>query len=138
MTKEQIKDIAGNLDCGFRCYVHRDRKDIIFIPDTDQHFDMDMSEWKSEIKAIKKDVHNYVEIVGLDSRGSFQLMTDFVDTVDEVNLQEKLGQALSRPKPFWNFKFELNQSQVYRDKWFKFKEEKIIALVEGQVEAKGL
>jgi hypothetical protein len=138
MTREEIKDIAQNLDCGFRCFVHRHKKDVKFMPDPDNYPDIDTSAWDKDIKAINRNRQDYIEIAGMDSGASFRLMQEFVGMVDDEGLQEKLAHALRRPKPFWNFKYELSQFEIYRDKWFKFKEERLIEMVEEQVELNGL
>jgi hypothetical protein len=65
-------------------------------------------------------------------------MADFVETVDNEKLRESLIQALDRPKPFRNFKFTIDNSGPYRDKWFKFKDKKLIEWVESQLQEKGL
>ena len=95
MTKEQIKDIAENLDCGFKCFVHRETKGIKFIPDTDQHSDMETDAWEDEIETIDNNIDDYIEIEGMESEDSFKLMEDFVDTIEDTTLQNKLGQALA-------------------------------------------
>lgn len=53
MTKEQIKDIAGNLECGFKCFVHRRTGDLKFFPGFDQYPDIDIDAWKDDIKLVK-------------------------------------------------------------------------------------
>jgi hypothetical protein len=133
MTKQQIKEIAENLDCGFKCYIHIDTRDIKFIPDRDKYFDMDTEPWEKEIEAIDNNFGDYIEISGMDSRELFKVMADFVDTVDNKRIWEKLVHALERPKPFRNFKFAIDNSGEYRIKWFKFKGEKLENWVNDQL-----
>ena len=134
MTDEQINELADNLDSGLRCYVHRETKIIVTIPDSAFEIGNDSVEfWKDSIKEIKKDFKNYVEIEKMDSRESFRLMEDFIGTVENERLRDKLEQALSRPKPFWNFKFEVDNSGPYRQKWFDFKKQQLMEWVKGQL-----
>jgi hypothetical protein len=42
LTQEQIKEIAEQLDCGFKCYWNRKNNELIFIPDELKHIGMDL------------------------------------------------------------------------------------------------
>jgi hypothetical protein len=138
MEKEKIKDIAENLDIGMRCFVHLKTKELKVIPDIDKHPDIDSEVWSAGIEEIENNLDDYVEIDSMDSRDSFRVMADFVDTVDDENLKEKLADSLDRPKPFQNFKFTIDRSGEYRDRWFKFKEKKLMDWIENQIQKKGL
>ena len=134
MTDEQINELADNLDSGLRCYVHRETKAIVTIPDSAFEMGNDSVEfWKDSIKKIKKDFDNYVEIEKMDSRESFRLMEDFIGTVENERLRDKFEQALGRPKPFWNFKVEVDNSGPYRQMWFDFKKQQLIEWVKRQL-----
>jgi hypothetical protein len=132
MTKEQLNEIAENLDCGFRCFIHKDTAEIRCIPDERQFWDYDQEAWEEDIKAIRKEKKKYLEIEKMPSGEEFALMEEFVDLVDQQGLREKLRQILSRPKPFRNFKAELDQAGPYRDKWFEFRTNKMRAWVSHQ------
>ena len=117
MTTEQIKEIAGNLDMGFQCYIHKKSLEMIFLPDEDKHPGMEMEMWDKEFKAIRKNADKYLVIEGMDSRDSFRVMQSFIDTLDDKLVQAKLVLAINRPKPFANFKFEIDNSGPFRDMW---------------------
>jgi hypothetical protein len=138
MEKEKIKDIAETLDMGMRCFVHLKTKELKFIPDIDEHPDMDSEVWSADNEEIENNLDDYLEIDSMDSRDSFRVMADFIDTVDNQNLKEKLVESLDRPKPFQNFKLTIDRSGEYRDKWFKFKEEKLMDWVENQIQKNSL
>ena len=42
--------------------------------------------------------------------------------------------VLQRPKPFGNFKWEIDNSGKYRQQWFDYKKERFIGYVEGQID----
>jgi hypothetical protein len=133
MTDEQIDELADNLDCGLRCFVHKEKKTIVTILDTMNDFDMD-SEWKDEAKdEIENNFDSFVEIEKMESHESFRLMENFIDTVDNVQLKDKLEEALRRPKPFANFKFDIDNSGPYTQKWFDFKRHQMIEWVKEQL-----
>ncbi len=53
-------------------------------------------------------------------------MTDFAERIDDSKLQDKLRSALNRPKPFKNFKWQIDNSGVFRQQWFDFKRKSIL------------
>lgn len=53
--------------------------------------------------------------------------------MDSASLQEKLINALNRSKPFSNFKWIIDNSGDYRQKWFDFKNQKYIEWVEEKI-----
>jgi hypothetical protein len=127
LTNDEIKEIAEQLDCGFRCFIHKQSKELIFIPDILKNPDMDMEVWAEEDEKLHNDFLSYYEIEQIQSHDSFQIMEDFADTLNDSNiLKEKLFKALSKSKPFRNFKYEIDNSGDYRQKWFDFKSEWLI------------
>ena len=133
MTDEQIADIADNLDCGLRCFVHRETKAIVTTPDAINGLESDSELWDDAIEEIENHFDSYVEIEKMNPNASFRLMQNFVETVEDERLWDKLDQALNRPKPFKNFKFEVDNSGPYRQKWFDFKRQRLMEWVKGQL-----
>lgn len=133
MTAEQIREIAENLDVGLRCFVHKESLKTIFVPDEDKYPDITLEYGDQELREIKKARNEYVEIEGMDSGESFRVMEEFVESVDDERLRDRLEQALGRPKPFSNFKVVIDRSGSYRDKWFAFKTRKLVEWVEEQL-----
>lgn len=75
---------------------------------------------------LENDFSDYVEIEQMKSHESFEIMTDFVETLSDSNqLKYKLINALNKKKPFKEFKFIIDNSGDYRQKWFDFKNESI-------------
>jgi hypothetical protein len=60
-------------------------------------------------------------------------MTDFIDTVADKKVQDLLIIALNKKKPFWNFKYVIDNSGEYRQKWFDFKEQESCKWIENQI-----
>jgi hypothetical protein len=133
MTDEQINELADNLDFGLRCFVHKDKKTIVTTPDTINNPDSDSESWDEANEEIENNFDSYVEIEKMDSHELFRLMEKFIDMVDNAPLRDKLEEALRRPKPFANFKFDIDNSGSYRQKWFDFKKQQMIEWVQEQV-----
>ena len=82
MTDEQIADIADNLDCGLRCFVHRETKAIVTTPDAINGLESDSELWDDAIEEIENHFDSYVEIEKMNPNASFRLMQNFVETVE--------------------------------------------------------
>ena len=133
LSKERIKEIAGDLDCGMKCYYNKKTKEITTIIDFDSHYGADEELWEDVIKELEENWTDYIEIERMDSRESFLVMEDFAYSVDSASLQEKLINALNRSKPFSNFKWIIDNSGDYRQKWVDFKNQKYIEWVEEKI-----
>ena len=131
LTKEQIKEIAEQLDCGFRCFWHKKNGDFVFIPDTLRYPDIDIDAWTDEMEKLDNNFGNYKEIAQLESSDSFEIMADFVGTLSDSNrLKDKLIDALNKKNPFREFKFLIDNSGEFRQKWLDFKNFRIQQWVE--------
>ena len=67
-----------------------------------------------------------------ESFESFKIMEQFVDEIDDNNLQKRLVNVLSNRKPFANFKNVIENS-AFREHWFTFKQMKLEELVWGNL-----
>jgi len=123
LTQEQIKEIAEELDMGFRCLVNKTNGELLFFPDTLKLYDIDTEAWEEEIEKFENNPSDYAEIKALESWNSFKIMEDFIKTITDNNkLKEKLINALQRRKPFREFKYVIDNSGEYRQLWFEFKD----------------
>lgn len=62
-------------------------------------------------------------------------MVGFVDTIDDKIIQAHMIRALNMPKPFRNFKLEINNTAAdYRLKWFEFKAQKYCEWIERYID----
>jgi len=100
--------------------------------DKDQALDLmeeDLESW-AEIEANGSD---YFEIEKMDSRDSFYMMEKFAENVTDSKFKTRLYQALNKPKPFRNFKHEIDNNWDYRQDWFDFKKQKSISYVQERI-----
>jgi hypothetical protein len=134
LTNKQIKEIAEQLDCGFRAFYHRLTSELLFVPDTLKHYEIDKSAWKEEFDKLKKNSGDYTEIEAPESSDSFEIMVDFTELLDKNNpLKLKLTSALTKKKPFREFKFVIDNSGDYRQKWFDYKNFRLEEWVKSQI-----
>jgi hypothetical protein len=135
LTPTQIKEIAEQLDCGFRCYIHKQTGELITIPDENSHPDMDLEGWEEDIEKIETNFTEYIVIDPLESRDSFGIMEDFVESLPESEkIREWLINALNQHKPFSKFKFVIDNSGEYRQQWFDFKAKRLQEYVQEEIE----
>ena len=122
LSQKQINLIAQELDCGFICYIHKHADETYFIPDESRLIEIDMDAWEADLKKINQDITNYVVIEAPRSRESFEIMCEFTELLPHSNpLKAKLIRALEKRHPFREFKYLIDQSGEYREKWFAFK-----------------
>lgn len=121
LRAENIKEIAEQLDCGFRAYIHKTTGHLLFIPDEDSLPDIDLDSWEEELELLENNVEDYYEFDKWTSNESFEMMSDFADQLTDHHLQSRLLDALRRNKPFREFKFVIDNSGKCRQQWFDFK-----------------
>lgn len=134
LTDEKIKYIAEELEVGFSVYLNIETKEIKSILAFDDSGLADMESWEEDIKEIEKNYDKYLQFEKMDSRESFQVMEDFVETVEDEKLRNKLDLGLSLSKPFRNFKDIIDNENEYRKKWFVFKSTGYVESVKKQLE----
>ncbi len=132
-TKEQIKEISEQLDCGFRAFYHKQTGDLIFVPDTNRHIDMDTNAWQDDLDKLDENFLDYLEINAMETSDSFRVMTDFAEQLADTKLQDRLLTALNRNKPFREFKFVIDNAGEQRKSWFDFKNKHYIEWTEEQL-----
>jgi len=126
ITQIQIKEIAEQLDFGFRCFWNQTNNELVFIPDLVKHPEMDDEFYQDDIEKVDNNFSDYVEIKPMESYEAFQIMTGFIDGLQYSNkLKSKLTFALTKKKPFREFKFTIDNSGPFRQQWFDFKDKKL-------------
>jgi hypothetical protein len=120
-TEQEAKEIAEQLDCGFRVFCHKTTNELIFIPNTVNYPTMDMDAFEEENEKLDKYFTAYIEIEAMESKDSFQVMADFAEQLTDKKLQRKLYNALNKRNPFREFKFIIDNSGEQRQRWFDFK-----------------
>lgn len=125
LNDQQVKEIAGLLDCGFRVFVHKHSGALLSIPDFDNNPYADEYGYKEELRQLDKHFLSYREIPRPQSYDNFEMMTGFTEQLDNEGLKERLRAALSKRKPFQGFKLVINDAGPYRQLWFAYKEEQL-------------
>ncbi|GAB3641295.1 UPF0158 family protein [Spirosoma arcticum] len=135
LDEQQIKEIAEQLDCGFRAFYHKSTGELIFIPDVLKFPTFDVDAFEEEQQELEANGDDYVKVEAMRSNDSYRVMVDFTEQLTNTSLQEKLFRALNKRGPFREFKFVIDDSGDFREQWFAFKSERYVNWVSRQIEA---
>lgn len=134
LTRNQIENIAEELESGMKVYLNIETMEIKTILDWDDNYLSSEDEWDDDLKEIENNFDKYIMFEKMDSRESYRVMENFVDLVEDTELKNKLDLGLSLSKPFRNFKDIIDSESEYREKWFQFKKQKYIEYVIEQID----
>jgi hypothetical protein len=122
LTEQQRKEIAEQLDCGFRSFWHKPTAELLFVPDLNNNPFTDTEFFEDDLEKLDNNFGDYIEIEKPTSSDSFQIMANFTEQLkDNEKLKNELIKALNKKKPFREFKFVIDNSGIYRQQWFDFK-----------------
>ena len=134
LTEDQIKEIAEQLDCGMRCYINKETGEIKTVLNFESWQTDEREPWEDILNELEENWDKYIEIERMESHESFNLMADFAESVDSRKLRDSLINALNKRHPFQNFKLVVDNSGPYRQKWFDFKNQRLIEWVENKLD----
>lgn len=133
-TEKQIEEIADNLDSGMKCFYNLKTGELKTLLNPDRWIGADFDPWEDDSNEIDENSVDYFEFESYDTHDSFKIMADFAESIDNSKLQDRLRNALNRPKPFKNFKWQIDNSGVFRQQWFDFKKLRYIQFVKEQID----
>lgn len=132
---QEICFIFEDSSCEHRSYLDLKTGEIIWI--FDDIMDPDEKE-ELDDKVDEGLGARYITIPNAESHEGYQDMEDFIETVKGVKLKEKLYNALTGKGAFRRFKDVLNSYPKERERWFKFKDEKVIERVNEWLKEEGI
>jgi len=135
VTPAMIEEVAGELDVGYRVFVHRSTGAIEVLMDLEKFDDVDEEIRGITQRFLDRESADYVEVERWNTREEFEMMAGFAEQLaDAPAMQEQLITALNGSKPFRNFKFIINNAGPYRQQWFAFKDARQQAYVKKRLE----
>lgn len=134
IPQETVQEIADHLGMGFRVFLHRETWELVTYPNEDKSASFEPSMWKKEIQAIRKERDKYHEIEGMEPHDAFRVMEDFIATITDLPLKNRLSRAIEQKRPFTHFRAQIDRSGVYRERWFQFRDQKLKEWVQEQLE----
>lgn len=134
---QAVKEIAGNINAGLVCFLRTDTLEIDDIPyelySSATLYKMNTGFTLKDFKPKYIHWKKYITIEPMVPNESFKIMEKFVDQLDNSKLKIKLMNALQNRKPFANFKYIIDNSEI-RQEWFDFKDKKLQEYVSSIIE----
>ncbi|MFW6065118.1 MAG: UPF0158 family protein [Candidatus Natronoplasma sp.] len=93
---------------------------------------------KNKEKIEEGDEGRYVKVPSAESHEGYRDMQDFILTVEDEDLREKLLIAIDGKGGFRRFKDVLGRYPDVRERWFEFKEERVKKRVKEWLERVGI
>jgi len=134
--KEVIINIAQEIDMGMICFLNTDTMefDSVLGQSYDTYWTGDHDDLYQKVYAKVDSWEHSVRIEPPESWQSFKIMESFIENCipDNNPIQSRLWNAISRRRPFQNFKFIIDKSK-YRQLWFDFKQSQLEQFVLEQL-----
>lgn len=131
-----IRRIAQEIDMGMICFLNTDTMeyDSVFGQSYDAYYTSDYDDLYQEVYDKVAGWEHSIRIEPLESWESFQIMERFIEICipDNDMIKVRLWNAISKRKPFQNFKFIIDNSE-YRQCWFDFKQSQMELFVQNQL-----
>lgn len=129
-----IAEIADHNDCGMNAYIHRKTLKLIFIPKDSFYILDDFDDaYEADKIEVEKHLDLYFKIEPPSSSESYNIMVDFIESLDQTKLKNDLTFAINKKRPFANFKHIIDRSDK-REDWFEFKNQKLVHRVKIEFE----
>lgn len=121
-SPELISSLAGEINAGLICHLNPDSLEVIAIP-KDVFDDLESENiafYQTDLNRIESEWNNCITIEPPEPFESFKFMEQFARyEVQDKAIQDRLLFALSKGKPFRNFR-EIVDSSEFRQQWFDF------------------
>jgi hypothetical protein len=133
--KKLIKEIAEEIDVGMICFLNTDTLEMDSVLGQSYTIYGD-DDYSQEVYDKVDSWENVIRFEPLLSWQSFKIMEDFTESCipDKDIVKSRLWNALSRRKPFQNFKIIIDNSP-YRQCWFDFKQSRLEQFVAEQLDS---
>jgi len=116
-----------------RYYLDLKTGEVIFVSDF-----MDTEEIEEIEEELSAGFERYIKIQKMPPREGYEDMKDFIETVQDENLKEKLYIAIDGRGAFRRFKNVLLSYPEERERWFKFKDARVRERVKEWLDAEGI
>ncbi len=115
-------EIIDLLDDGEIVYLHRQTKEILSYPDPRRWGENEFIDLAESVKSrAAAEPDQFIVIDPPEPRDSYRIMEDFIFTVPDEHLRDRLLEALNSKKPFRYFRVTIEDSPEY-DRWLDFRD----------------
>ena len=148
MVANAMEDVA-RVDMEY--YLDKETGEVIFLPveisryveEEDENLRGKLLDWQKKDIKVAQDIlfinpDRYINIPEGAPCNGYDLMVEFAETIEDELLREKLSIALDERGAFRRFKNVIADYPDYREKWFKFRDERINKKVTGWLKSIGI
>ena len=135
MIASAMDDVA-RVDMDY--YLDKETGEVIFllveisryVEEVDENSRKELLDWQKKDIKVAQDIlftnpDRYINITEGAPCNGYDLMVEFAETIEDELLREKLSIALDGQGAFRRFKNVIADYPDYREKWFKFRGERI-------------
>jgi len=138
MIANAMEDVA-RVDMEY--YLDKETGEVIFIPEEvsryveeeeeeDENLRKELPDWQKKVVKLAQEIllnksDRYIYIPEGPPCNGYDLMVEFAEKVEDELLREKLSIALDGKGAFRRFKNVIADYPDYKEKWFKFRDERI-------------
>lgn len=119
ITEQMLREITEDLEMGATCYVDKNTGEVLSIPEGWDSF-VDRKLWQDIIDKIDQNWEDYWVIRPMESWDAFEVMEDFVDSLEDSKVARRLTNSLQHRKSFQQFKRMIHESDLQKE-WFAYK-----------------
>jgi hypothetical protein len=100
-----------------RCFINQETLEVEIHAG---EYDFDVTGEEDTAQEALDNPGKFLPVEAVSPREAFTVMADFVETVKDKHMQQRLTDALNGRKPFANFNHLVHTTNV-REQWFDFK-----------------
>ncbi|MCU4163567.1 UPF0158 family protein [Carboxylicivirga caseinilyticus] len=132
ISASSIQNIVRLLDNGYMVYLHKPTGKVTAIPEFDGFADFeDSTNW--EVDNIDRNPEEYIHVQGMNSREMYNLMMDFAQEQDELQVTKKLVDALRKSDGIGHFNDAIKQMPDVRFEWLEFRDERLQRFIKNKL-----
>jgi hypothetical protein len=128
-NKKLYRDIAEEVNLGQTCYINKETKEFFCIPNFE---DTEVVEeaFAAELAQLEEEKEQLIKLEQPDGKAGYKMMEDFVQAIDDFEIQSDFMEALYYERPFASFKQKVRKHS-YTSEWNHFRKEKLAELFEA-------
>lgn len=113
-----------------RCFINQETLEVEIHAG---EYDYEVTGEEDTAEEALNNPDKYFPVEPVSPREAFRVMADFVETVHDKHMQQRLTDALNGRKPFANFNHLVHTTKV-REQWFDFKNRAYTEMVKEWIE----
>ena len=111
----QIKDALEDVNMESSCYFNKETNEILWYWDYNKEY----STYKEEDEYNE----NIINMFDFFTKNDFYIMQDFIETVKEIDIRNKLYKVTKGKGAFYRFRNVLEENNIVND-WYQYRDNK--------------